>query len=109
MNDREFIISVQKELIDLPLQFHKLLFAEAGTHPYGQEAMELYATLDETGKETFFKIIRHVMVEAASNLFGIFDGVAQLEKQSGDFVLQLAGQRLSGTLQDLFLEIEETD
>jgi len=109
MNDREFVISVQKELIDLPLQFHRLLIAEAGTHPYGQEAMEFYATLDETGKETFFKIVRQVMVDTLSGLFGIFDGMAQLEKQSGDFVLELAEQRLSGTLQDLLVEIEETN
>jgi hypothetical protein len=111
MNDREFVAGVRKEVLEVNLQIYRRMFAgsDAGkaTDVYGKEALRFYASLDDAGRETLFKILRQVMVDTISNLFGVLDGVTKLPQVSGKVAIELSGQRLDGTLQDQFLEMEE--
>lgn len=108
---RDFVAAVRSDVIDANLQCYKQMFttSDAGraTDRYGREALLFYASLDATGRQTLFRIIRQVMVDTISNVFGILDGVVNLGQESGTFVLELSGQKLSGALQDEFLEVEE--
>ncbi|MEI7767572.1 MAG: transposase [Phycisphaerae bacterium] len=111
MNDRDFVAGVRKEVLDANLQIYRQMFAESdaekATDSYAREALRFYASLDDSNKEMLFKIIRQVMVDTISNLFGVFDGVTKLPQQPGPVTVELSGQRLDGTLQDQFLEMEE--
>lgn len=110
MKDREFVAGVRKEVLEANWQIYKQLFAEtkptSASDPYWREALLFYARLDDTSRETLFKIMRQVMVDTISNLFGILDGVTKLQQQSGKVAVELSGQRLDGALQDQFLEME---
>lgn len=111
MTDRDFVTGVQREVLDTNWQIYKQLFAEtelrSATDPYWQEALRLYASLDDARREVLFKIIRQVMVDTISNVFGVLDGVTRLKQQSGELVLEVSGRKMNGALQDLFLEMEE--
>jgi hypothetical protein len=108
---REFVAAVRSDVIDANLQYYQQMFttgnAVMATDPYGKEALLFYASLDATGRQRLFKIIRQVMADTISSVLGILDGATNLGQGSGALVLELAGRSLSGTLQDEFLEMEE--
>jgi hypothetical protein len=113
MNDREFVSAIRTDIIDTNLQIYKDIFAKMESdvsNPYWKEALRFYGSLENPGKEIVFKIIRQVMADTISNLFGILDGVCiTREIRFEDLTLELSGQRIDGDLQDLFLEMEEKE
>jgi hypothetical protein len=111
MNDHEFVTALHQDIVDNNWHTYRQLFTESepasATDPYWHAALLLYADLDPAGRETLLRIVRQVMVDTLSNVLGLLDGVTALEQQDGELALTLSGQRLDGTLQDQFLELEE--
>lgn len=111
MSDREFIRGIRREVIASNLQTYRELFVgtrpEDASDPYWQTALQLFGELDDAGREVLFSIIRQVMVDTASNLFAIFDGVSDLPGQDGTFEVRIGDRNLAGSLQDQFLAAEE--
>jgi hypothetical protein len=113
ISDREFIERIREEVIATNLESYRELFAQ--TRPqstpdlYWKKALQFFHQLDDSGQEVFFSIIRQVMVDTASSIFGIFDGVSNISGQVGAFEVRIGEQNLAGSLQDLFLAAEEDD
>lgn len=111
MNDGDFVNCIRSNIIDANLQIYKDIFAKTESdvsNSYWKKVLRFYGSLENPEKEILFKIIRQVMVDTISNLFGILDGVCITQEiPFGELTLELSGQRINGDLQDLFLEIEE--
>lgn len=79
---------------------------------YGKRALALYQSLGQSDRAVFLEIMRQVMVDTVSSVFGILDGVVSLDgTQRPEFVLISGSEdgKLNGDLQELFLEAEEQD
>jgi len=113
MKPEEFVKKIRQSVLDENIAIYKDLFANTEvdqvSDPYWHEALGLFNKLSDEEKETLFKIMRQVSVDAISNLFALLDGVSCLEDQDGDFSLTIENEQeqLNGDLQDIFLEIEE--
>jgi len=113
MNSEEFVKEIHRSIIDDNLSSYCNLLnstePESATDPYWQRAIALYATLNADDRRVLFDIIRQIMVDTISSVFGLLDGVSRLAGQEGDFSLfaHSSPERLNGELQDRFLELEE--
>lgn len=115
MNQQEFISGIRKEIIDQNLAIYRDLFATTdaakATDTYWKRALGLHSSLSEGQREVLFQIVRQVMVDTASNLLGVLDGVNWLEGQTEGFKLttENSKEELNEGLQDLLLGMEEDD
>ena len=76
---------------------------------YWKTALSLYDSLDDEGKAALLTVMRQVAVDTASNVLGVLDGSSSSSIGREDFaLLDSTGNKLSGSLQDLFLESEES-
>jgi hypothetical protein len=113
MTPEDFVIQIRKSIVDENLSAYKDVFTSTAiqnaTDPHWQRALRLYAKMESDDQEVLFDIIRQVMIDTISNVFAILDGVTELTGQEGDFSLlaNLPPEKLSGELQDRFLELEE--
>lgn len=113
MKPEDFVKNTRKSIIDLNVELYKEAFEHCleiqVTDPYWKEASALFEKLDRSEREVFFNVIRQVSVDTTSSLFAVLDGLSEFEGQDKEFVLSTEGseERLNGSLQDLFLELEE--
>ena len=107
----ELITGIRNEIIKSNLQEYRDLFAttkpDDASDPYWQTALQFFQMLDEAQRDIFFSIIRQVMVDTISNVFGVLDGVSTLNGQEVNFELLVNGKNIVGNLQDQFLAAEE--
>lgn len=113
MKPEDFVKNTRTSIIDLNVELYKETFdhclTEQVTDPYWKDALALFEKLDHSEREVFFNVIRQVSVDTTSSIFAVLDGISEFEGQEKEFVLSTEGgeERLNGSLQDLFLELEE--
>lgn len=74
---------------------------------YWKKALMLYQSFDGTEKEVFFSILKTVMVDTVSTVFGILDGTVSLVNGVCDFGITANGVDVKGEMQDEFLRYVE--
>ena len=113
MNAKQFAAALREEVVEANLTTYHQLFAQTSaaeaTDTYWKAALALYAQLDERQRETLFGILRQVMVDTTSNILAILDGASRLENETEELSLMCGDERISGDLQDVFLELEERE
>mgnify|MGYP003324628399 CR=1 FL=1 len=114
MKAEDFVRLIRNSVIDENHAIYKDLFDStdrgAVSDEYWVRALSLYDQLDEKSQAVVFEIIRQVMSDTVSNLFGVLDGVNWPDGQAEGYNLQTEsgkGGKINGDLQDLFLEMEE--
>ncbi|HHT04562.1 MAG TPA: hypothetical protein GX005_09630, partial [Bacteroidales bacterium] len=75
---------------------------------YWENALSLYDKIDESQQEIFFSIIKTVIIDTISNVFGVIDGVCAVDDNDWNLTLEINGQNTNNELQDNFLEYVET-
>ncbi len=110
MNE-QFIKSIYKEMVEGNCALYKDLYQNTNidecTIEYWKKALELYNSLNNTQKETFFQIIRQIIIDTISNIFGILDGSSALPDEDFEFDICINGESSENELQDIFLDIIE--
>jgi len=113
MKPIEFVEKIRESVIDSNVQIYRNLFQNTSLDqvkdPYWVNALSFFNSLDIKQKEVLFSIIRQVEVDTVSNIFGILDGTSTLyDNQEEEFVLSTdsGAIKISGDLQDIFLELE---
>jgi hypothetical protein len=112
MSPEEFVAGLRSDVIDNNLTIYKRLFSENtpedATDPYWKRALALFMKLDPEDQAVLFEIIRETMVATTSTVLGVLDGVNSVNQRFVRFsVADDRGNRLSGDLQDLFLQQEQ--
>jgi hypothetical protein len=111
MKPAEFVAALRKEIVDENNQIYKKLLEEThhsdATDEYWKALLAFYSSLDSEQKKLILLVMRQVAVDTLSNIFAILDGISTLEGQSKEFSLSCSGSLLNGSLQDIFLEMEE--
>tara|TARA_B100001094_G_scaffold117190_1_gene113036 strand:- start:4821 stop:5177 length:357 start_codon:yes stop_codon:yes gene_type:complete len=113
MTPEEFVKKVRKyiledHLIDYKTKFENTVITKEPNN-YWSHAIYIFHKLDDKEKETWFKIMRLVSVEAIAVLLATIDGIACLEAGDPDLCLSVKNEEklLNGELSNIFLEIEE--
>jgi hypothetical protein len=115
MKPQDFASQLREAVVQQNSAIYKDLFAstpiKSASDPYWKRALALHAALTPEQRAVLFEIMRQTMVDTVSNVFAILDGVSSLDGSKEDFVLtsKTGPQKINGSLQDLFLEIEERD
>jgi hypothetical protein len=97
-------------VVDGGVAMYKETLSDPGpvTDPYWKRLLAFYRGLPARQRKVVLEIMRQVQVDTVSELFGILDGTSALAGRSESFELfHKKGPRrvrLSGDLQDLFLE-----
>lgn len=113
MKTKDFVKEIRKSIIDENETIYRDLFettdVDQTSDVYWKEALIFFNKLEAEDRETLFKIMRQVSVDTISNIFAVLDGVSFLEGQEDQFNLTIGEgmEQLNGSLQDIFLEIEE--
>lgn len=115
MTPEDFVSQIRLAVVQQNNAIYKDLFGatlpEAANDAYWKRTLTLYHSLNERDRSVLLEIMRQVVVDTVSNLFGILDGTSPLDSSDEEFLLtsEADGQKLNGNLQDLFLEAEERD
>jgi hypothetical protein len=112
MTPDDFVAGLRSGVIEENLTIYRTLFSENSPEdaedPYWKRALALFQALSPEHRSVLFEVIRQVAVDTTSNLLGVLDGVNPLNERFVEFSLaDDEGSRLSGDLQDLFLQQEE--
>lgn len=105
MNE-DFVKKLYKVVVEDGNKIYDELFEKteitSNTVDYWKNALNFYNKLDFEQKEVFKSILKQVMIDTVSGVFGIIDGVSSIE---GDFSIDMTinGERNECELQDLFL------
>lgn len=115
MTPEDFVSQVRSTVVQQNVATYRDLFEsmtpEGASDTYWKRALALHRSLSEADRAILLDIMRQVMVDAVSNLFGILDGASALEGPREDFTLTSRPDNLTlnGNLQDLFLAAEERE
>ncbi len=114
MKPEDFVKKIRQSVLDENVAIYRDLFdsteVDKASDEYWKKALRFYGSLDKSGQEILFKIMRQVSVDTISNLLGVLDGVSSLEDTDVQLKLIVNNDMqevLSGDLQDIFLEMEE--
>lgn len=114
MTPELFIKKICRDIIADSLEVYKDLFdntkLESATDPYWQRVLPFYSRLSESEKELFLQVIRQIMVDTVSDFLGTIDGadVSDGSEEEVSLLLARSHVKISGGLQEIFLEMEET-
>ncbi|WP_295121511.1 hypothetical protein [uncultured Chitinophaga sp.] len=107
----EFVENLKAKIIDNSIiEYGDLLDrANNATDSTWQSIFAVYDKLTEQEKISFLNFIRLIKVNTLSAVLGVLDGSSYLSAHRETFILtsESDGEVLSGSLQDLFLEMEE--
>jgi hypothetical protein len=108
MTADEFVDCVRTEVIDGTNSAYTAILQDPCvdriTDEYWKQVVQLYSSLDESGRAVIRRIMKQASIDAVSGVFAILDGVTILDECRGDFVLSYdEGPPLNGSLADLFL------
>jgi hypothetical protein len=113
MNDHDFVVGIRNRVLSDNWNAYKGIFSrttpESATDPYWREALRLYSRLDQNDRDVLLTVMRQVMVDTISNIFAVLDGAATFPGPREKITVDVSGQRIGGTLQDQFLELEQTE
>ena len=109
-----FVKKLRQEVVEGNLKLYRRMFINNSSNEakdsYAKKSLALFHSLNEEQQDMFFDIIRQVLVDTTSNIFGILDGTSCCEGiDEGMRLIASNDKILNGSLQDLFLELEETD
>jgi len=113
MSPQEFVSQVRASVVDENIATYRTLLEstspESASDPYWRALPALHRRLSGDDRKVLYAVMRQVAVDTLSNLFAAIDGSARMHGQSEDVELVGAKSRqcLSGSLQDLFLQLEE--
>ena len=112
MTPDSFASGILKNVVDENLGIYKELFcgtiADSGTDAYWQRALDLFQSLSDEHKLTFFEIVRQISIDTASNILGVLDGVNSFETNADQFMLRGSdGVKINEDLQSIFLSLVE--
>ena len=111
MNAETFVEAIRKTVIEGGVTSYQAIFRDP--RPTSDEfwiaARSLFESLSTANQETLLRIMRQVSVDTVSYLFGVLDGSSSVGGNFEDFDLmhRKSSAKISGDLQDLFLEAEE--
>lgn len=110
MNE-EFIKSIYETVVEEGVDTYKYLFnniiIDKKTVDYWKTSIEFYNSVDESKRDAFFGIIKQIIIDTISNLFGIFDGSVTLSNKGCNINVEIDGKYTDNELQDTFLEYVE--
>jgi hypothetical protein len=112
MTPEEFVAQIRSAVVGQNIVIYKDIFETTSpadaSDMYWKRALTLYNSLGGQDRYLFFEIVRQIMVDTISNLFGILDGVSSLGGISEDFILtsKSDGLKINGDLQDIYLALE---
>ena len=112
MMNEEFIKSIYAAIVEDNLSIYQGLFDRDNnehTIDYWKNARKLYCEFDENQKEIFYSVIRQVIVDTISNVFGVLDGACSLDDSEWDIRIDINGKDTNSELQDKFLEYVENN
>ncbi|WP_024677808.1 hypothetical protein [Pseudomonas syringae] len=114
MNPKQFVTGLKTNIIDGNMSIYKELFLntpiESTTDEYWKRALVLFQDLSTEQQAAFFEIITQIMIDTASNILGVIDGVNSIDDENNEFFLTYGDDNnaLNGDLQSLLLEeVEE--
>lgn len=111
MNE-EFVKSIYVTIVEDGEKIYKELYENTQvterTVDYWKNALELYHSLDSNQKEIFVDIVKHIMIDTISGIFGVFDGSSTLSGDDNfEIDIKINGVDTENELQDAFLEYVE--
>ncbi len=113
MTTDAFIDGLVKSVIDDNMAYYRETFEKHSISqnseliPEWSGAVEVYKSLDNEKRAALEAFIQLVMNDTVSSLLSLIDGNSMLEGQSNPLELKLGRKKISGELQDLFLEVIE--
>lgn len=106
----KFIEDIYKTIVENNIEIYKRLFNETeitdNTIEYWINSLEFYRGLDELKKDIFFIILKQIIIDTISNLFGLLDGSSELIDEDYTVSVLIDGI-VEDSLQDEFLEFIE--
>jgi hypothetical protein len=114
MSPHEFVGGLRESIIEENLRlYHDLLEntdVSSATDKYWISVLKLYGQLNLEQQDVLLQIVRQVIVDTLSNVLAILDGKVPVQGKFLEMELHLSskGPKVTGNLQDMFLEIEET-
>jgi hypothetical protein len=111
MSAKKFVETIRQEIIEQNLAHYASMLVlpiEQVTEPRVQAAVNAFSRMDEAQRKAVVGLLRMVLVDTVSNVFGILDGSTLISGFREDFVLTYGADAtlLSGDLQDLLLSEE---
>lgn len=112
MEDRDLAEKLLSGVVEENLATYRHLITETSSQDasdlYWKGALALFKKLNSDERDVFFKIPKQVSIDTVSNVAGILDGSSEAGLKGELQIISKSGKRLSGCLQDHFLEaIEE--
>lgn len=113
MTPHYLVAQIRASILEENHEMYRNLFnttpMECATDAYWIDSLKLFSALDKEQKEVFLQVIRQIMVDTISNVFGVIDGVNPVGGENGEFFLTYDGdtEPLNGDLQSIFLAEEE--
>ncbi len=108
MDARDFVTAMQEEVLNDSVEMYKkfLRLPTQELSPMWRAIAATYAQMDDEHQAAFDAMIRQIIIDTLSNVFGIIDGPTLLRKYRDNFYLEYGPERvrLNGDLQDIFLE-----
>jgi hypothetical protein len=112
MTPEDFVDCIREEVLRANLASYDGLLAKAPEKvrdPIWHRIVVAYAPMTDEQKQAMRTLVRQVLVDTISNLFGILDGSSILDRYRDEFSLTYgpAPDKLNGDLQSSFLAKEE--
>jgi hypothetical protein len=112
MSAREFVARIREDVIESNLRSYGDMLAMSASSlrdPKWRAIAVAYQRMDEEQKAAIAMLVRQVVIDTISNVFGILDGSSLIEGFRERFVLQYGfrDEKLNGDLQELLLAAEE--
>jgi len=105
MNE-QFVKRVYSSIVEGNMQLYSKIFNDPITDEtikYWRLAKELYRDLNNQQQEILYMILRQVIIDTLSTIFGTFDGICGIDDEDWQFTLTINGESTEDDLQDAFL------
>lgn len=103
----EFVKRIYDTVIMEHINIYKDLFenteVQNNTVSYWKDAIKFYNELDDSKKVIFYDILKQVITDAISEIFGIIDGSSTLKGGNLKIQMKIEGEDTEEELQDIFL------
>jgi hypothetical protein len=111
MNARDFVERIREEVIEQnSMHYISMLGMPASKvrDPRMRSIVVAFERMDAEQKEAVRALVRQVLLDTVSNLFGILDGSSLLKGFRKQFVLmyETSPEKMNGDLQEILLSIE---
>ena len=112
MEAKEFVTKLKERVIDNDFKIYEELIESKSRikDPTWQGIIEIYNSINKKEQLALLNFLRLVQVNTLSHVLGILDGTVNLSNRNLNFILKTSrnDNAINGDLQDIFLEMEET-